>query len=147
MIFESTLHVLHGNTTFFIVVHCNCRYTINQSDKSQNVPVPYPTIHLYGAETVPYWCIVGCGAGALWDLWDCSIGRPPGQLSPVRQRHPLIHFPCSRDTSPMSSLEFHHFTQPRSLAVSRGCLDSLTVSLDSPNGRHLPAVRVVQGDC
>ena len=26
-------------------------------------------------------------------------------------------------------------------------LDSFTVSLHSPNGRHLPAIRVVQGDC
>ena len=26
-------------------------------------------------------------------------------------------------------------------------LDSLTVSLHNPNGRHLPAVRAVQGDC
>ena len=26
-------------------------------------------------------------------------------------------------------------------------VDSFTVSFNSPNGRHLPAVRVVQGDC
>ena len=27
------------------------------------------------------------------------------------------------------------------------CLDLFTVSLHSPNGRHLPAIRAVQGDC
>ena len=26
-------------------------------------------------------------------------------------------------------------------------LESFTVSLHSPNGRHLPAIRAVQGDC
>ena len=28
-----------------------------------------------------------------------------------------------------------------------GSLDSFTVSLHRPNGRHMPAVRAVQGDC
>ena len=32
-------------------------------------------------------------------------------------------------------------------ASVRMCLDAFTVSLHSPNGRHLPAVRAMQGDC
>ena len=39
--------------------------------------------------------------------------------------------------------------RPGFAGVLQGCLglDSFTVSLHSPNGRQLPAVRVVQGDC
>ena len=65
---------------------------INQSNKSLNALVPYPTIpgpqHTIHDRNVPVpyptilnlelkyayfcyeWCIVGYGAGALWDLWE-----------------------------------------------------------------------------
>ena len=45
----------------------------------------------------------------------------------------------------------HHCLQQSCLYVGQMCLDSfgdfLTVSLHNPNGRHLPAIRAVQGDC
>ena len=48
---------------------------IEQSHKSHNVPVPYPTMH-HSEQKCAYfcseWCIVGYQTGALWDLWDSS---------------------------------------------------------------------------
>ena len=38
-----------------------------------------------------------------------------------------------------------HFTSWSTWSII--CIDSFTVSLHSPNGRHLPAVSAVQGDC
>ena len=49
---------------------------IDQSHNSRNAPVPYTTIHYSEQKCTHswcYWCIVGCGIGALWDLWDWSI--------------------------------------------------------------------------
>ena len=49
---------------------------IDLINKSQNVPVPYPSI-LYSEQKCAYFCsewsIVGYGAGASWDLWNWSI--------------------------------------------------------------------------
>ena len=42
---------------------------IEQSHKSQNAPVPYPTLHHFFSK----WCIVEYGTGAFWDLWMRSI--------------------------------------------------------------------------
>ena len=48
--------------------------TMNQSHKSHNAPVPYPTIHHSEcAHFCSEWCIVGYGTGALLDLWIRSI--------------------------------------------------------------------------
>ena len=47
---------------------------IEQSNKSHNVPVPYPTMHHSEQKCVHFCfdlCIVGYGTGALWDLWYC----------------------------------------------------------------------------
>ena len=49
---------------------------INQSHKSLNAPVPYPTVHhaeLKCAHFCSEWCIVGYETGALWDLWIRSV--------------------------------------------------------------------------
>ena len=49
---------------------------IDQFHKSQNAPVPYPTM-LYSEQKCAHFCsewsIVGYGAGAFWDLWIRSI--------------------------------------------------------------------------
>ena len=50
---------------------------INQSYKSYNAPVAYPTMHHSEQKCSHFcseWCIVGYGTGALWDLWIRSIG-------------------------------------------------------------------------
>ena len=52
--------------------------TMNQIHKSQNGPVPQPTIHHSEQKYVHLcseWCVVGCGIRAMWDLWDWSIAR------------------------------------------------------------------------
>ena len=43
---------------------------IDQSNKSHNAPVPYPTIHDSEQKCAHFcseWCVVGYGTGALWD--------------------------------------------------------------------------------
>ena len=53
-------------------------YTIDLFHKSQNAPVPYPTMlhseqkcaHLFSE-----WNIVGYGTGAFRDSWNCSFAR------------------------------------------------------------------------
>ena len=42
---------------------------------------------------------------------------------------------------------YRNSTAWRLLLSVQSSIDSFTVSLHSPNGRHLPAVRAVQGDC
>ena len=52
-------------------------YIIDQSHKSHNASVSYPTMHHSEqkcAHSCSEWCIVGYGTGALWDLWIRSIG-------------------------------------------------------------------------
>ena len=54
-----------------------CRMTVDQSHISHNAPVPYPTMHYSEHKCAHFcseWCIVGYGTGALWDMWDWSIG-------------------------------------------------------------------------
>ena len=51
---------------------CNSGTGGDQSCKSHNLPVPYPTIHFIGTEMYT-WCIVGYEAGEFWDLWVCCI--------------------------------------------------------------------------
>ena len=34
---------------------------------------PWPTMHHSERKSAPFWCIVGYGTGALWDLWYWSI--------------------------------------------------------------------------
>ena len=55
-------------------------FVVDQSHKSHNAPVPYPTMHHFLTEmctcvhiSVTKWCIVGYLSDALWDLWDGSI--------------------------------------------------------------------------
>ena len=70
-----------------------CRY-LNRplTDKSQNAPVPYPTMHHSEQKCAHFcseWCIVGYGAGASWGLWDClfpPLGRQ-GPFVPQGQYH------------------------------------------------------------
>ena len=54
---------------------------IDQCHKSHNASVKYPTMHHLVTEMCTHvdisltkWCVVGYGNGALWDLWDRSIG-------------------------------------------------------------------------
>ena len=54
--------------------------TIYLSHKSDNAPVPYPTMHYFVTEmyahvhiSVTKWCIAGYGTGALWDLCNMSL--------------------------------------------------------------------------
>ena len=47
--------------------------TIGHTDKSHNVPLPYPTMHHSEKNCTDFcsqWCIVGYGTVALWDFWD-----------------------------------------------------------------------------
>ena len=49
----------------------------DQSHKSHNAPVPYPTMHHSEQKCAHFcseWYIVAYGTGALWDLWIWSIG-------------------------------------------------------------------------
>ena len=51
-------------------------YSIDQFHKSQNAPVPYPTMPHSEQKCAHFcseWCIVGYGTGAFWDLWIRSI--------------------------------------------------------------------------
>ena len=54
-------------------------YWIDQFHKSQNAPVPYPTMP-HSEQKWSYFCsewsIVGYGTGAFWDLWIGSIAVP-----------------------------------------------------------------------
>ena len=77
-------HILHCSWTSFVVCvlaiwmgmwggRCwpSC-YWIDQSIKSHNAPVPYPTMHHSEQKCAQFcseWCIVGYGAGELWDVW------------------------------------------------------------------------------
>ena len=55
---------------------CECASVIDLIHKSQNAPVPYPTI-LHSEQKCAHFCsewsIVGYGTGAFWDLWNGSI--------------------------------------------------------------------------
>ena len=70
---------------------------IDQSHKSHNAPVPYPTIHHWNINmhiSVPKWCIVGYGTGALCDLWDwyhlCTFHETIGHVTLVAINGPTI---------------------------------------------------------
>ena len=51
---------------------------INLIHKSHNAPVPYPTM-LHSEQKCAHFCsewnIVGCGTGAVWDLWNWSFWK------------------------------------------------------------------------
>ena len=68
---------------------------IDLINKSQNTPVPYPTMYHFVTEmctcvhiSVTEWCIVGCLANALWDLWEGSIHR---EMTPTSLSGPRFH--------------------------------------------------------
>ena len=51
-------------------------FSIEQSHKSHNALVPFPTVHHAKQKCVHFcseWCIVGYGTGALWDFWIRSF--------------------------------------------------------------------------
>ena len=59
---------------------CAVGHTIDQFHKSQNAPVPYPTM-LLSEQKCAHVCseqsIMGYGTGVFWDLWIRSITRSP----------------------------------------------------------------------
>ena len=58
-------------------------FAIDQFHKSQNAPVPYPTVHHSEQKCAHFcsvWSIVGYGKGAFWDLWIRSITVLHAQL-------------------------------------------------------------------
>ena len=75
--------------------------TIDQSHKTNNAPVPYPTIHHSEQKYVHFCsdrCIVGYGTGALWDLlilvysYKCNFHTPETRSS---LRDGIHWFHCS----------------------------------------------------
>ena len=48
---------------------------IDQSKKSHYAPVSCPTAHHFVHISVPVWCSIGCGTGALWNLCNWSIHK------------------------------------------------------------------------
>ena len=80
---------------------------INQSLKSQNVPVPYPTRHCSEQKCAHFCseqCIVGYGTGAFWDLWDRSIAEVwhtlvPGSLRELKFSYSCYELPTLPNTS------------------------------------------------
>ena len=67
--------VIHEMSTGFCwALFCCC--PIDLIHKSQNAPIPYPTM-LYSEQKCAHfyseWSIVGYGTGAFWDLWNWSI--------------------------------------------------------------------------
>ena len=79
----------HGNREPFQLGRraCHSRSEVRQGDgidqfhKSQNAPVPYPTM-LHSEQKCAHFCsewrIMGYGTGAFWDLWlwmNCSISH------------------------------------------------------------------------
>ena len=65
----------------FLHKNCQWQYTgpvlIMRIEHYHKAPVPYPTMHHSEQKCAHFcseWCIVGCGIGALWDLWIWSIG-------------------------------------------------------------------------
>ena len=69
-----------GKTVIMALYTLDHRYRqlIDQFHKSQNAPVPYPTM-LHSEQKCTHFCsewsIVGYGTGAFWDLWIKSIWR------------------------------------------------------------------------
>ena len=70
------------------------KQTIDQFHKSQNAPVPYPTV-LHSEQKYAHFCsewgIVGYGTGVFWDLWSRSIPantlRNNNVVSTSQRRH------------------------------------------------------------
>ena len=64
-------------------VHVFALFAIDQFHKSQNAPVPYPTVHHSEQKCAHFcsvWSIMGYGKGAFWDLWIRSITVLHAQL-------------------------------------------------------------------
>ena len=60
---------------------------IDQFHKSQNAPVPYPTMQHSEQKCAHFCsgcCIVGYGTGAFWDLWMRSIGPLETNFSKIQ---------------------------------------------------------------
>ena len=75
-------------------------YRIDLIHKSQNAPVPYPTMlnsEQKCAHFCSEWSIVGYGTGAFWDLLNWSIAFP--ELGNFSQQAP--HFPANSFLSNM----------------------------------------------
>ena len=71
---------LYETLAFLIQIKCDPVITrlIDHSHKSHNAPVPHPTMHHSERKYAHFcseWCIVGYGAGALWDVWIWSIAQ------------------------------------------------------------------------
>ena len=80
-------------------------YQIDIIHKSHNVPVLYHTMHNSEQKYAHFyskWCIVGCGIGALWDLWGCSINLTSFIISQLQcelsnasgEKIPELSFSC-----------------------------------------------------
>ena len=81
-----------------------------------------------------------CYTGLAWRLWDCQCDVSAVWLADINEvrETPWLHWILSDLRIILGSRDwwdFHYFSK------------ALTVSLHIPNGRHLPAVRVVQWDC
>ena len=71
-----------------------CTLGIYLIHKSQNAPVPYPTMfHSERFCSESEWSIMGYGTGAFWDLWNWSIRSIPWQLN-ARRLVITRHFNC-----------------------------------------------------
>ena len=88
---------------------------VNWPNSPHNLPVPYPTMHHSEQKCAHFcseWCIVGYGTGALWDLWDWSIG---GHVSyPIDSPIASRLGPCSSlwPCDMWSSVSCRHLSHP-----------------------------------
>ena len=67
---QCTCHISHNTPCWHRnIPQCTCPLSHNTPSWNRNV-----NIYI----SVPAWCIVGYGTGALWDLWDWSVTRGRG---------------------------------------------------------------------
>ena len=121
------------------------RPPIDQFNKSQNTPVPYP-IMLHSEQKSAHFCsewsIMGYGTGAFWDFlirsigWCCQMYDYLIQIYKYGGLLTCTELWVSSNAlwAHMTGGNFHHFRP-------------LTVFLHSPNRKQIHAISVVQGDC
>ena len=109
------------------------------SGMGKSVWVPYIKARLIPNQLSRYWYLfdmdlmVFCYQQYSWHWWT----HMPPNYSATSATHNHHHL----------TICYRNSTAWRLLFSVQSSIDCFTVSLHSPNGRHLPAVRAVQGDC
>ena len=97
---------LSHETTY---IHTTHRSGIDQSHRSHDALLPYPTTHHSEqkcAHLCSEWCIVGCGTGALWDLWDQSMSLWQNLALTCKTEKIAYIIICNTDVKSLSQLFF-----------------------------------------